>query len=112
MERKKPSNKTQRVRAPWFSEKEFYYRSPRSTDVEDISVEELQTRIDFAKASISARGQKSVRDGPPVSAVTVRERLTKEPEAQEDRLQWIRDVSREESEKLRQKLLELGLPGA
>jgi len=111
METKKPSDKTQRVRAPWFSGKEFYYRRPRPTDVEDISAEELQTRIDLAEASISARGQKNVRDGPPVSAVTVRERLTKEPEVQEDRLQRIRDVSREESEKLRRKLLELGLPG-
>lgn len=111
MEERRPSDKTQRVRAPWFSDREYYFRRPRSTDVEDISAEELQTRIDFAEASISARGQKSVRDGPPVSAVTVRERIGKREEAQEDLLQQIRDVSREESDKLRRKLLELGLPG-
>lgn len=111
METKKPSDKTQRVRAPWFSDREFYFRRPKSNEEEDISAEELQNRIDFAEASISARGQKGVQDGLPVSAATVRERMTKEEEVQEERLQQIRDVSREESDKLRRKLLELGLPG-
>lgn len=111
MEKRKLSDRTQRVRAPWFSGEEFYYRRPRSTVEEDISKKELQNRIEFAKASISARGQKGVQDGLPVSAATVKEHMTKEPEVQDAALQRIRDFSREESDKLRQRLLELGLPG-
>lgn len=70
-------NKTQRVRAPYWCDKDHYYRRPKSLREEDISDKELQNRIDFADASIEARGEKGYVDGIPVSARSVQDNMTK-----------------------------------
>jgi len=44
---------------------------------EDISDKELQNRIDFAEASIKARGKKGFVDGMRVSAKSVQDNMTK-----------------------------------
>jgi len=69
--------KSQRVKAPYWCGKDHYYRRPKSLSEEDISDKELQNRIDFAEASIEARGKKGYVDGMRVSAKSVQDNMTK-----------------------------------
>ena len=69
--------KSQRVKAPYWCDKDHYYRRPKSLKEEDISDKELQNRIDFAEASIEARGKKGFVDGMRVSAKSVQDNMTK-----------------------------------
>jgi len=70
-------NKTQRVRAPYWCGEDHYYRRPKSLREEDISDKELKNRVDFAEASIEARGKKGFVDGMRVSAKSVQDNMTK-----------------------------------
>lgn len=105
----------QRVRAPWWSSKEFYYRRPPPTDENVISEAQLENRIRFARASISARGEQGYEDGLPISAATVREQ-TKKPapeitvedaEAIDVIVMKIHRIVEDESEDLKRRLLQI-----
>jgi len=106
-----PDDKTQKVRAPWFSRDDYYYRKPRSMKEEDLTENELESRIHFAMASISARGEEGFKDGLPISAATVRER-TKKPGPEfvvekREPFDKLREIVEDESKDLRRRLAQI-----
>lgn len=78
----KDPEKTQKVKAPWFSDLDHYYRRPPRTDEESISDKQMKHRIDFADASMAARNQKGYVNGVPVSAKHVQDRTKKQEEGE------------------------------
>lgn len=104
-------DKTQKVRAPWFSMDDYYYRKPRSMKEEDLTENELKSRIRFAMASISARGEGGFKDGLPISAATVRERIKKPgPEfivEKREPFNKVREIIEDENKDLKRRLAQI-----